>query len=314
VQARLAEGRANELLETHYNSWTSNVSDFILDVQFARGFIEAVTIHPSTLIRAADQLFEREPITTLRFSIWDLSILSPSSLYSVLELTHLRRLRGLGFNPMFAPQAEELAALVACPHLTGLRCLSLRRNPVPPHWLTELLAGTALPELCDLDLAANPNLGPALAAGITQANHRTFRRLDFTDVRFTSNLLRPVLTSRSLRQVEELRLGWGGVRDEPGPLSHLELGWVIPWTRLVVLDLAGHLVGDEGVRQIARKPETQALRWLGLAQNLLSSEAVRLLVESPFLKLNHLDMRGNNLSAGDIEALRSRFPDARIEF
>ncbi len=314
ITSRLAEARAQELLQRHHAAWTSNVTDYPLSAHFERGFIERITIHPSTLLHSADQVFEHEPITTLGFSIWDRSDLSSSLLARVLELPHLRRLRGLSFDEIFALQAEELIALADCPQLLGLRSLSLRGNPVPPPWLATLLASPAFPELCDLDLAHIANLGPALAEGIAEANHRTFRRLDLTEVRFTSHQLRPILTSRSLRQVERLRLGWNGRPEEPGPLSYLELGWVIPWIQLVQLDLSGHLVGDEGVRQIARRPEARALRWLGLAKNQLGSEAVRLLVESPFLQLNHLDLRDNRLRPHDLTVLRSRFPEAQIEF
>jgi hypothetical protein len=114
-------------------------------------------------------------------------------------------------------------------------------------------------------------------------------------------------------EVEELRLGIAPVTGLEGPLFHLDLSFVIPWDRLVILDLAGQRLGDRGVREITIRKEATALRWLGLADNLLGSESVRYLVEAKDLALNHLVVSGNSFSISDIAALQRRFPDAVIE-
>ena len=122
-----------------------------------------------------------------------------------------------------------------------------------------------------------------------------------------------MLKSRCLRQVEELRLGTTPGPALQGPLFHLDLSFVLPWERLVVLDLAGQWLGNEGVREITVRKEATQLRWLGLANNGLGPDAVRYLVESKNLALNHLVVTGNNLSLSEIAALQRRFPDAVIE-
>ena len=81
------------------------------------------------------------------------------------------------------------------------------------------------------------------------------------------------------------------------PLTHVTLGWTIPWDRLRVLDINGQGVGDEGVRSIVaglgRRPGFAPLRWLGLANNGLKGDAIRALLHSDEsrLKLYHLDVR-----------------------
>ena len=155
---------------------------------------------------------------------------------------------------------DEFAGLSTCPHLAGLRELSLRDNPVPPAWLAEVLRGS-FPELMSLDLADNPHLGPRLAESLPAAHHRELRKLDLSGVVFTtSEQLQRVLKSRCLRQVQELRLARDGGNGQPGPLFYLDLSFVIPWERLVILDLSGQRLGNEGVRDSPRqqKPRRSA--------------------------------------------------------
>jgi hypothetical protein len=121
-----------------------------------------------------------------------------------------------------------------------------------------------------------------------------------------------VLRCRCLRQVEELRLGVSSSNVQPGPLFHLDLSFVIPWERLVVLDLAGQRLGNEGVREITAQKAAAALRWLGLAHNGLGPDAVHYLTESKHLALNHLNVEGNQLTPSQIAALHRRYPDAVI--
>src|SRR5581483_12216341 len=123
---------------------------------------------------------------------------------------------------------------------------------------------------------------------------RQLRRLNVSGVSFNSDQLQRVLTCPCLRQVEELRLRYAPRDWEEGPLRYLTLGWVVPWDRLVVLDRANQGVGDEGVQGIVNNANPATLRWLGLAKNYLSRDSVRMLVGSKHLKLNYLDVRGNN--------------------
>ena len=95
-------------------------------------------------------------------------------------------------------------------------------------------------------------------------------------------------------------------------ISHLELGWVIPWEFLRLLDLDGQGIGPEGVQEIARHERAANLRWLGLARNQIGHSGAKLLTQDSLLKPYFLDVRHNDLGAKDVLALKSRFPEAVV--
>jgi uncharacterized protein (TIGR02996 family) len=321
-QARAAAKRADDILERYRYDWTRHLLGSRIESQrFERGFVAHLEIEPTAFLPHADALFSAEPLQSLRVfryieptGFGEFAEVVPFQ--PIFELEQLRQVRRLEFAPMVlgAEDNEEFAALSGCPHLAGLRELSLRANPVPPVWLEAILAGEQFfPELSSLDLADNSHLGPALARVLPRAKHRSFRKLDVSRVVFTSDRIQQVLQSRCLAKVEELRLGCAVPRGDTGPLFHINIGWVIPWDRLVVLDLAGQRLGNESVLEIVRRPEAAALRYLGLAFNDLTSASVRALADSKHLKLNHLDVRGNAFTPNELATLRNRFPDALVE-
>jgi len=311
LAARRAEQRANDLLDRHRSEWIRHLrGGFAEWPRFERGFVAHLSVEPVSFVPRIDALFAAEPIQALKLFRFA-GTGGPVSFRPLFELPRLKQLRRLELSSrLFAP--DEFGELSACPYLAGLRELSLRDNAVPPPWLGEVLR-KRFPELTAFDVADIPNLGPCLADALPESNHRQFRRLDLTGVIFTSEQMQRVLKSRCLRNVEELRLGRHEGSIGAGPLFLLDLSFVIPWTRLVVLDLAWQRLGNEGVREITVRDEAVALRWLGLAHNGLGPDAVRYLVESKQLALNYLNVEGNNLSHGDIHALQRRFPEAVIE-
>jgi len=311
VSARDAEDRANALLIKHWDEWMVLPADSVLAFWFRRGFISEVVIEPGEFVSSAENLFNMHPIEALRLAQHSSPQHRPS-LVSVFELPCLAQVRRLEFDRWTEFLDEDYVALPTCENLAGLRELAIPDSPIQPPWLSSLLEGAAFPALTGLELTENSHLGPSLTRSLPRADHRQLRRLDVAGVTFTSEQLQRVLTSRCLRQVEELRLGWTGRPGSPGPLFHLHLGWVIPWSRLRMLDLAGQRLGDEVVKQIASRPEVAPLRWLGLAHNDLTREAVHILIESRYLNLFHLDVRGNGLEASDIAALKERFPEAVV--
>ncbi len=307
LHARTAADRANARLLQYGDQWTSHLPSEV-EAVFLRGFVGHLDLHPSDFVRHVTELFAAEPVQSLRF----LRFL-PEQLDRVFTAPQLQQIRRLAFAPMSRLTPEEFTLLSSCTQLSGLRDLSLPENPVPPQWLSGVLEGSTFPELAGLNLANNPHLGPSLAAALPRANHRDIRELDVGNVLFTSQQLRDVLQSRCLRRVERLHLTNLAASRNAGPLAFLDLGWAIPWQQLVLLDLANQRVGDEGVRELVRLQETAKLRWLGLSQNALSKEAVRLLVETRHLRLNHLDLKGNGFGGWEHATLQSRFPDAVIE-
>jgi uncharacterized protein (TIGR02996 family) len=314
--ARRLSTTARKLLDGNKGAWTS-LGQRVLRWEFRRGFVEHVEVNVASFPRDAAEMLTAEPIRSLQMTRF-ISAARTISLLPFFETRHLNRithldLTGLHLSPV------ELDPLLNCPELDNLTDLCLRDLPVLPEWMESLLFGASLPRLAGLNLADLSHLGPCLAGALPLCPHRTFKRLDLSRIAFTSAELQRVLGSRCLRQLEELRLGWLTGSGREGAVSHLDLSWgLIPWTELRLLDLYGQGVGNEGIVQIvqalARRSEPNRLRWLGLAYNKLGAEAVRTLVRSDAAKirLHHLDLRGNDLSLAQIDALHLRFPEAVI--
>ena len=311
-QARHATKRANALLEPRHKQWTQHLhGGFAEWPRFERGFVAHLSGEPTRFVPHADVLFDAEPIQALKLYRFNTTTERPS-FEPLFELSQLRAVRRLELSSRLLA-VEEYELISSCKHLAGLRDLSLRMNAVPPAWLSKVLTTNVFPDLAGLDLAENTNLGPILSSALPKADHRELKRFDVSGVKFlTSEQLQRVLTSRCLRRVEELRLATDGVAGQEGPLFHLNLSWVMPWDRLLILDLAGQRLGNEGVREITLRKEAAALRWLGLANNGLGHDAVRYLIESKHLALNYLDVSDNELSFSEHAALRKRFPNADV--
>lgn len=315
-QAREFEAAAQKLLDRHFGTWTEHLTDRVIGSRFTRGFIEHVGVNAATFARDAADLFQTEPIRSLTVERFAFTT-APVSLDALFAVPQMTRVQKLDFTRL-RNTPDFFEQLSACPRLGSLTDLNLRDSPVPVSWLRALLPGPALPALAGLDLADNVHLSKVLAEALPQATHRKFARLDLSYIRFLSDEIQKVLSSRCLRGLDELRFAWRGGAAGAGPLTHLNLGWALPWERLRVLDLDGQGVGDEGVKEIVaeagRHRVMSPLRWLGLANNKLRADAVRALVDSDEsrLKLYHLDLRGNGLMAGHRFALEERFPDAVV--
>lgn len=314
-RARKAEDGAKRILAVHFDRWTRHLlGGRANEPRFERGFISHLSVEPRGFVPRADALFDAEPIQALRlyrFAGTDERV----PLEPFFELPPLRQLRRFELSSKLIPEEyreEEFASLSSCRYLDQIRELSLRDNPVPPPWLADVIR-QRFPDLTALDLADNTHLGLCLAENLPAATNRDIRKLDLTRVNFTSDWLQKVLMSRCLRRVEELRLGIIPGKDRAGPLFHLDLGFVIPWDRLVILDLCGQGIGNDGVREIAVQRDSKSLRWLGLAHNGLGHDAVQYLLDSPHLALNYLNVDGNNLTLSEKAALQRRFPNAVID-
>jgi uncharacterized protein (TIGR02996 family) len=311
--ARNAERRADGLLKLHRKDWTRHLSGSAVEEPgFQRGFIErlGVEVKPISLSSLC-ALFDIEPLQALkivRFANEDEFV----DFLPVFELTQLQQLRQLQIISATGFIHDEYSAMLQATHLMNIQKLSLRGNPIHPPWLVEMLSSNAFPNLIGLDVADIPNIGPALLSAITKISHREFKYLDASGVVLNSEQMQHLLSSRCLRNLEELRLCFSGLAGEAGPLFHLDIGWVIPWGRLMLLDLNGQRLGDDAVRAIAFQDEARSLRWLGLANNVLGPDAIRILIKTTHLTLNYLDVRGNRFTPMAISALKERFPEALI--
>lgn len=315
--ARQHEDTANKLSKDRRANWAAPVRRFVLEGRFARGFVEHVAVDVTAFPRHAAELFALEPVRSLK-PVRNALADPPAELDAFFAVPQLERVRLLDMSNLnLGP--HEFDQLLACPHLANVTDLSLRGNRVLPDWLTTLLVGPSFPALAGIDLADLAHLGPRLAAALPRVRHRALKRANFDRVVFGSDDMTRVLNSPCLKEVEELRLAWIPGTGRPGPLTHLHLGWALPWRRLRLLDISGQGVGSNGVVELAnelnRAKEPVHLRWLNLANNRVSADGVTALVKSDPVKLNlyHLDVRGNGLTLAQRAALHSRFPEAIIE-
>jgi uncharacterized protein (TIGR02996 family) len=311
--ARAAEERAAALLtDDTRDAWSAAIRHQVLDYAFHRGFVEHVTVNAAVFAEIAKDLFESEPIRSLR-----LVRPAPSrSEYEVLlqplfEVPQLAQLRALDLQSVELLH-DDCMNLAESPHLAQLTDLCLRDNPIFPPWLNDVLASDLWPSLTALDLSEVPHLGPTIARTFSKLEHRRFRKIDFSGVVFRSNELHQTLASECLADVEELHLRWDGAAHQAGALTHLEMSYVLPWSNLRVLNLEGQGIGSEGVREIVANSHAAKLRWLNIARNYIGPEGVDRFCRDPDIELYHLDVRNNGLGPRDIAALKRRFPAARI--
>ncbi len=315
LQARQYEESSQNLLVTNIGYWTQHLVDRVVSWRFARGFAEHLSVNAATFSREAAKIFAVEPVRSLHITRFAFTT-APVPLDAIFALPQMSRIRSLDLRQM-VQHADYFESLDRAPHFQQLTHLGLRNTPVPVNWLRALVTGTAFPALASLDLAEDAHLPRVLSEALPAAAHRRFTRLDFSHIAFKSDQLKRALESRCLREIEDLRMCWLQAAGE-GPLTFLNLGWVIPWDRLRVLDLAGQGIRDEGMHEIVtgacHREDQSPLRWLGLANNRLTHDGIRVLVNASERKLQlfHLDVRDNGLPKSQLTALKERFPEAVI--
>jgi uncharacterized protein (TIGR02996 family) len=307
--ARTAAATAKQLLAEYGETWTAHLSEAVSWYGFERGFVDEVGLHATLLETGLEGVCAAEPLRRVQL-LRGMAQIDDAPIEVALSSPRLAQLAALDLRHANLTASVEFETVVECPQLEGVAELVFADLRVPPEWLSRFLASQHLPGLVALDLSSIPNLGPALANGLTAATHRRFRKLNVSGVRLLSGELQRVLASRALAAVEELHLGW--TFPGPGPLTMLDIGWVTPWSRLRVLDLSGQQLGPDGIREIVRKPEAAGLRWLGLAGNHIGAGGAKLLATASHLNLYYLDVSNNKLDATDLAALRNRYPEAAI--
>src|SRR5262249_19228810 len=157
--------------------WTGRLRGQFLDAYFERGFIHRITVDAAVFPEHAEALFEAEPIRAVR-------LVRPNPRYAEFEvlLAPCFDVKGLRHVTSLDVQGVELLQtdcekMEESPSLAGLTSLSLRGNPIFPHWIRGMLASDVWPNLTRLNLSQIANLGPALALGLRDADHRRFKSL-----------------------------------------------------------------------------------------------------------------------------------------
>lgn len=141
---------AEALLVQHGAEWSAPLRERVRDLQnldFARGFVESVTMSPLQFLASAEALLAAAPISMLRLT-------SVEGLEALARSPHLGRLRALSLEDLKLGE-EGMRTLLASPHLKALRWLDVSGCKIQRAGLEALCASSNLPSLCWVNLAAN---------------------------------------------------------------------------------------------------------------------------------------------------------------
>jgi uncharacterized protein (TIGR02996 family) len=196
--------RDRELLEQHHREWAGPLLAGLVEEaypelrvlggrliwnrervwkwMFRRGLVEAVALEALQFLDSADALFRAHPLREARLvGAW--SAVEPVE--KLTALPQLRRLSALRLTPTMSYGISEFSPgytramgdtgaqlLAGCPHLGGLRSLSLANHDIGEAGAQALAASPHLAGLKELDLSRN-HVGVAGAAALTASPHLT---------------------------------------------------------------------------------------------------------------------------------------------
>jgi uncharacterized protein (TIGR02996 family) len=245
--------------------------------QFKRGFLTSLRVTAAQVPRIPKRAWARHPIQELEL---DEVTGRLDQVLALPQLNRIRYLRLLAWQPTKGLLASDLAALAACPNLTGLRELSVSTavgNPIAG----ALARCPSLRGLTSLWLS-DDNLDDDGVALLTEAgadNLRRLKGLGLESRRIRAGTARALAGAAALAALEKLNIDRSSAAD-PGQ------------------------IGDEGVAALARSPHLAGLRDLWLRFQGIGPEGARALAATPYLtRLRTLDLGGNRPGAAGVRAL-----------
>jgi uncharacterized protein (TIGR02996 family) len=340
--------RERELLRQHKAAWLAPVEALgLFNVEFRRGFVEAVGIQAARFLKNSEKLFELAPL------LHDLQFYQekPELLPRLAEYPPFRRLDAVEFGDCAIP-AAALGTFAASPYAANLRSLSLNGSrlsgPTIPVACVQLLG---LPRLIHLKfnrigvclrglrqrLPPTP-LGDEVVMALAQCpDFSRLRTLDVSGTGITDAAVAALAGSPYLACSEGLYLDRNELTDgavqalanSPRSACLTNLGiWL---TRVGNAGLEGliqspHLgslrslristrITDPGVRMLAAAPASSRLRSLDLAFNrqLGVAGAEALAASEHLTKLQTLNLRDTRIGPGGALALldSTRLPALR---
>jgi uncharacterized protein (TIGR02996 family) len=273
----------------------------VLNAAFRRGFVEALDLDPFAFLQRADALVRMTP------------------------------LRALGLDVRESADANgTLRAVTACPHLAGLRKLSLRAHRLSPDEMRRLANCPYLGSLKSLllgcagfeRLAAQVLVTSGLVPRLKSLHVATFGAdtTPWADLILEAPAVRGLtsLTVKALGGVADLfvQLGQSPPFHRLAELSLYRLwsgdhgldeflNWLPP--TLTRLDLCRTGMGDRTATSLAHWPHLRQLRRLSLSHNEITDRGALTLADSPHLLVTtRLDLSANPISDPVKDALRIR--------
>lgn len=110
--------RCDELLYEHREQWAAELKQDVRKAEFARGFIDQITIRARVFIKEADQLYRTTPVNWLRFNY------VKGAGIPLAATEALSNVRSLDLGGLVIPD-DDLGALLTSPHLNQMTALRL---------------------------------------------------------------------------------------------------------------------------------------------------------------------------------------------
>jgi uncharacterized protein (TIGR02996 family) len=260
------------LLAHHGNHWAGPVAKLAKGREFARGFVEKVSLGAGDFLDRADELFRLAPVCMAILSEVEHQVLR-----RLVACPHLARLRGLAAHGSM--RAAGARALAQSPHLVNLRGLDVNDNPIGHEGLEAIMNSRSLPHLTHLALGACRvgSVGAHMLAGSEWSTR--LRALDLRGNDLEAADLRQLIESPHLKGLYRLGLWYNKLRDEGasalaestllGQLGHLSIG--------------NNRFGPDAIKAFASSPQIVNLQVLWLGVDSIGDEAALELACSPYL-------------------------------
>jgi uncharacterized protein (TIGR02996 family) len=160
-EAAQAYWRSMDLLKLHAEKWMRFVRPYARGAQYYRGFVTLVSDSATEFLKDADALFRLAPIQHV-------DVVPPldGRLSALLACPHLSKLRGLSLRGLKIGDAGA-CAVAACAGLAALRYLDLGLNDIGMDGVTALLESPHLNKLVIVPFDGN-QVNLAYSVGIDQ--------------------------------------------------------------------------------------------------------------------------------------------------
>ena len=268
--------------------------------EFRRGFVEQIEITAEQLLAAKD-IFERTPVRDLRIANAD------DFIDVLVHLPGLARIESLNLRANHLGGGDRLYRLFAEGRFDRLRWLNLQNNRLWPESFEPFTRLPVAAQLTGLHVSGNPlaDEGTAiLAAGFPNLTELVFRgdAQPYSDSMHADGA-EALARSRTLTKLRVLNLA----RHYIGDSGLIKLVNSPNAGALVELDVSYNTIGEtgeRGIEELVGSPHLGNLRLLKLVGNELSLLAVRELLRWPRLREGvRVDLTDVNLSVVEREMI-----------
>ncbi|HWG46152.1 MAG TPA: TIGR02996 domain-containing protein [Gemmataceae bacterium] len=318
------EGEAADLLAEHECAWTQPLHGLAEDWQFARGFVEAITIKGADFLTHAERLFAFAPLRAVHL------LIGPKDIPHLAACPFLQFVETLDFRRCHLND-RSLQQLLTSPYLQRLSALDLDGNGITTPGIQSLVHSSVFMHLRRLNLSRNAGVGDKAIHLLARSPHaESLEELGLAATNATLEGLQNLFQSPHLPRLTSLNVArtrsWWAQLTSPlriwadskllRQLRNLDLSEnVHPASVGVLLDSlrAPHLhtlhlrsiaAGSSEAKFLANSPHLANLTFLDLRKNNLGAEGMQILADSPHLaSLTHLDVSSNNIRDTGAKAL-----------